>query len=281
MTPKGVYPRAIWRPVPRALYAAPITPTAAILHSNAGSSGDLYGWWTNPAARGLYSHFQVTLDGTVYQYGSIYRRAPANVAANAYAVSIETANNPGHGTFPGFDTDVWSGAQRAAIIDLLDWLAAEAGIERAACVDGRHGIGGHDWYDAWRTTGHVCPGARRNAQIRSDIIPAVAGRLSPEVPDMTPEQERRQQRIAQYARTAAEQASSSALSAAGAYRLAEIGLSWAAHGGIREGIALIYRSRLGRDPDAAGLAAWSQAARRLTYEQVDARVADSDEARGR
>lgn len=275
--PRGVYPRAIWRPVPQALYAAPITPTAAILHSNAGSSGDLYGWWTNPAARGLYSHFQITLDGTVYQYCSVFRRAPANVTANAFAASFETANTRGHGRLPEFDRDVWPEPMRASIIDALDWLSVETGIPRIPCTDGRRGIGGHDWYDAWRTRGHVCPGARRNAQIRSDIIPAVAGQLPPEVPDvtLTTEQAKQLAAAARDSRTAAGQAQSGALYAVGAGVKADRALDWS----VPATLDSIYHLELGRPVDSTGLTYWrDKIAQGATVDQVQAAIHDTPEA---
>lgn len=153
---RGVYPLAVYRPVPQVSYTVKIDPTVVVCHSNAGSSGDLYGWWIDPRSQGLYSHFQVDLAGTVYQYCPIFQRAPANVEANAWGVSIETANNYGHGTFPGFHTDQWTGKQRAAIIALIRWIVDEAHIRKVVCTDGRHGIGGHDWFSSWTTSGHVC-----------------------------------------------------------------------------------------------------------------------------
>lgn len=275
--PKGVYPKAIWRPVPRALYAPSITPSAIVLHSNAGSGGDLYGWWTSPGAGGLYSHFQVDLRGNVYQYGSIFRRAPANVRANAFGVSFETANNPGHATFPAFNTDLWTDPQRRALLDAIDWVCVETGIPRAPCVDAVHGIGGHDWFSSWTTLGHVCPGASRRSQIRSDIIPTVAGQLAQEddMAALTTEQAKQLTAAARDARTAADQAPKAALYAAGAGAKADRALDWS----VPATLDAIYQLELGRPVDAAGLAYWrSKINAGATVDQVQATIHATAEA---
>ena len=273
---KGVYPKAVWREVPRAVYAAKIVPTAIVLHSNAGSGGDLYGWWVSPGAGGLYSHFQVGLDGTVFQYCSIFRRAPANVVANSYGVSFETANNFGHSTFPGFNTDVWSEPQRLALIDAVSWVAAEAGIPRSACVDGRHGIGGHDWFSFWTTPGHVCPGSSRRSQIRSDIIPAVAGRsLEDDMGSLTSEQAKQLASAARDAAVAADQAPKAALYAAGARADVGRALDWGALGALDR----LYEVELGRPVDAGGLAYWrGKIAAGASVDEVQAAIHGSPEA---
>lgn len=274
--PKGIYPQAIYRPVPASLYAASITPTAVVLHSNAGSGGDLYGWWTNPAAGGLYSHFQAPLDGSVYQYGNIFRRAPANVRANAFGVSIETANNPGHSTFPAFDADTWSEPQRQAIIDLIDWICSVTGIPRRVCVDGHTGIGGHDWFSSWTTPGHLCPGKARSTQTRGDIIPTVAGHPTVE-DDMTlsPEQAKQLAAAASDAHTAALQSPKAALYAAGARADAGRALDW----GVPATLETIYQLELGRPVDQGGLAYWrGKIAAGATVDQVQAAIHDTPEA---
>lgn len=278
MPPAGVYPKAVWRPVPQAAYAARIEPTAIVLHSNAGSGGDLYEWWTNPAAGGLYSHFQFPLDGTVYQYQSIFRRAPANVAANAFGISCETANNPGHGTFPGFNTDVWTDPQRKAIITAIDWVCTQTGIPRVACVDAVHGIGGHDWFASWTTRGHVCPGTARRDQIRTDIIPAVDRHLHVVEDDnmLTKEEAAQLAATRRDAAIAADQAPKAALYAAGANDRAARAINWGATGTLDT----LYRLEVGRPIDPAGLDYWrNKITAGATVDQVQAAIHDTAEAR--
>lgn len=55
--------------------------------------------------------------------------------------------------------------------------------------------------------------------------------------------------------------------------------TWQAHGGISDGIANIYRNRLGRTPDPTGLITWTKAAAWRTYNEVDALIAASSEAK--
>lgn len=152
-------------------------PTAAVLHSNAGPSGDLLGWWeSNP--EGLMSHFQVGIDGTLWQYVDTTRQAYANVAANAFAVSFETANHRD----AVFDADPWSPPQMATLTRALDWLCTvHPTIPRALCTDARHGIGWHEQHPSWTTPGHHCPGTYRVRQLTESLIPS----LTQEDIDMT------------------------------------------------------------------------------------------------
>lgn len=168
----AICPFASWEPLSRTSPA--MTPSCVVVHSNAGTSGDLHGWWeSNPD--GLMSHFQIGIDGQLWQYVDTEHQAYANVEANAYGISIESANNPEHTAQPGFDSDRWQGAQLASLVRLLQWIGlAHPQIPMAWCTDGVHGIGAHDEFAQWTTPGHQCPGAARTAQLRDEIIPSLS-----------------------------------------------------------------------------------------------------------
>ena len=167
----AVCPFASWEPLSRTSPA--MDPTLVVVHSNAGTSGDLHGWWeANPD--GLMSHFPIGIGGELWQYVDTGRQAYANVEANGYGISIESANNPGHTAMPGFDSDRWQGAQLATLVRLLRWIGiTHPKIPMRWCTDGRTGIGAHDEFPQWTTPGHQCPGAARAAQLRDEIVPSL------------------------------------------------------------------------------------------------------------
>ena len=86
---------------------------------------------------------------------------------------------------------------------------------------------------------------------------------------MTPEQAARQQRIELYS--------------AAAYNNSLADLSWTAHGGLKAGLTQIYLARLGRAPEPTAFTSWGKhvAAATATWDQVDAAVASSEEAKAR
>lgn len=144
---------------------------------------------------------------------------------------------------------------------------------------GERGVCGHiDVSQAWRLTDHWDPGPTFPW---AAFMAAVRSGTDLTEDDMTPDQAKQLAAATRDAARAADQASQAALYAAGANRRAEVALSWAAHGGIPQGITAIYQTRLGRAPDPAGLASWSAAATQHTYDEIDTRVSESSEARKR
>lgn len=163
-----------------------ITPTTVICHRAVSNARSLYGYWNSPGVQ-LESHFYVGPDGTIYQYMDTTVRADANVQANAFAVSIETWDG---GNTP--DSNEWSPVQVNALKRLIKWICDTHGIKRAAAQTWNGGgIGGHNWFPIpWADGPRGCPGTARNAQLRNDIIPAVAsGNTGGTFMALTPEQE--------------------------------------------------------------------------------------------
>ena len=167
-------PFAVWKPIwTKTASARPITPTAAVVHSDAGYVTSLQGWWLNPGSGGLSCHFHVGWDGSIEQYVDTDRAGIANVEANDYGISIECSNSPSWQQVT-FARDAYSPAQVAAITRLLGWICdTHLTVPRRVCTDGRHGLGWHDQYPQWTTRGHVCPGAARVEALRTRIFPAV------------------------------------------------------------------------------------------------------------
>lgn len=146
-----------------------ITPRVAILHSAAGL-GSLYRFFLNSS--NLESQFWVGRDGDLEQYGDTEIRADANLAANPFAVSIETESSIAA-------TEPWTDKQVATLIRLLDWLCTvhpEIKRQQVPTWDGS-GIGWHIMFGApgpWTPVAKSCPGPARIVQARDVIIPAVA-----------------------------------------------------------------------------------------------------------
>lgn len=147
-----------------------ITPTTVICHRAVSSAKDLYGYWNTPGVT-LESHFYISEDGTIYQYMDTNVRADANVQANAFAVSIETWDG---GNTP--DSQGWNSVQVYQLKRLIKWICDTHNIAKGPALTWNGGgIGGHNWFPIpWADGPRGCPGTARNAQLRNDIIPAVA-----------------------------------------------------------------------------------------------------------
>jgi len=153
---------------------------------------------------GVESHFGVGgiwgsdkatgLDGIVYQWVDTEYRADANLDGNHRLISIETADNAPHSAA---DILSWTPNQVRAIIRLVATLCKHYDIPAELVPDskpGRRGIAYHrQGIDPWRVAGgetwsnsrgKECPGDRRIAQIRNEIIPGVRAALAPKVEDI-------------------------------------------------------------------------------------------------
>lgn len=164
-------------PLPQAANARPITPTIIILHTNGGfgTVDSLWSYW-NSISSGVFSHFQVDVDGAAAQYQSTDLEAPAQWAGNAHGVSIETqdGNDP---TLP------WSAEQLHAIGNIIRAVAQYHNIPlRLVQSPTDTGIGYHQQFPEWNQSGHNCPGPVRVAQLVNTLIPSLT-----EVSELTPD----------------------------------------------------------------------------------------------
>lgn len=161
----AVYPGAIYKPLPEATTQKKITPRLIILHTNGGGSStngaQLWAYMSKPTVD-LECHFQIDLDGTVWQFMPVDVKADCNAAANPFAVSIETQDK-GSATL---NVTPWSDLQVLSIVEVIAWLRDDYGILMARCLDWNGaGIGAHRDFPQWSNSAHSCPGDARFAQV--------------------------------------------------------------------------------------------------------------------
>jgi hypothetical protein len=152
-----------WQSQPR------ITPTTIIDHSIVGSAEGAWLMFRDRSV--LESHFIVDLDGHIWQLMDTGRQADANLNANRFALSIETADNGDPDNFK------WTGAQ----LESLAWLhnklvAVHPSIPRRLCPsEAGGGLGHHTLFGApseWTPVAKSCPGTVRKRQWREVLLPA-------------------------------------------------------------------------------------------------------------
>ncbi len=172
---RGFAPFARVRHIPPGDNDPPITPRVAILHVAASLATTLFFFFRDRSG-GVESHFFITLLGRIEQYRSIYRQADANLDANNFAVSIETA---------GLGMGRWNPPQRRAIKKLLLWLHNETDgeipLRPVKRWDGA-GIGYHTLFGApshWTPVAKSCPGPNRIKQFWNWLAPWMKTALDP------------------------------------------------------------------------------------------------------
>ena len=153
-----------WQSQPR------ITPTTIIDHSIVGSAEGAFRMFRDTSA--LESHFIVDLDGEIWQLMDTSRQADANLRANDYAISIETADRGSP------DTQPWTVEQLASLVWLHEALLdAHQTIPRRrsrSCAD-PGGLGYHTLHGApscWTPVAKSCPGRVRKGQWADVLLPA-------------------------------------------------------------------------------------------------------------
>jgi len=165
----------------------PITPTTIIDHSIVGSAEGAFLMFRDRSV--LESHFIVGLTGEIWQLMDTGRQADANLDANDFAISIETADlgDP--------DNQPWTQAQLDSLIWLHEaLLAAHPTIPRQRCPTWNGGgLGFHTLFGApshWTPVAKSCPGRVRKQQWAAVLLPAF---LRPqEAPDMFEQKDRDQ-----------------------------------------------------------------------------------------
>ena len=178
------YPGAVWRPLANNWDSQPRLTRydLVLLHTMVGSLASTDRYFRSDGYGGAESHFGVGHDGTVYQWQNTAHRAEANGAANARAISIETADmGPG---FPRWDINngnavpAWTDDQLEAIAYIVAWACRTHDIPVGLIPDSRperRGIGYHrlgvpgyvvPGGELWSSArGKSCPGPRRIAQV--------------------------------------------------------------------------------------------------------------------
>jgi hypothetical protein len=164
----SIYPHAKFRPVKFAGSLDLRNPKyrAVILHTNGGGTdhGSLLSWWNSQfdkTHKRLASHFQVMWDGTVEQYLDTDVIAWAESGASRWAISIETQDDS-HNERP------WTSGQLDAIVAICKWV----GVPPVWLTEGgQDGLGWHEQFRSWNQSGHDCPGAVRENQIRTAVMP--------------------------------------------------------------------------------------------------------------
>lgn len=152
-----------------------IRATQMIFHSIVAPWDEhrLYAYWKNSTS--LESHFGLDFDGSLGQYLPTTTRADANYQANRRAdgtgaISVETASNTRA-------SDPWTDEQLDALADLGVWGHHTHAIQLRACRSGSDsGYGIHRMYPQWSPSGTDCPGDKRAAQFRAELLPEIIKR---------------------------------------------------------------------------------------------------------
>ncbi len=186
------YGRAHWRPLAAdPSHQGPMTRhDGIVLHTMVGSLESTDNLFRAAGYSGTESHFGVGADGTVYQWVDTARRADAHLEGTWRLLSIETADTGApFAAWTGSNVPAWTEAQLDAIAGIIAWAAAEHDFPIEPLPDSRPERRGVGWHrqgcDPWRctggerwseSTGKVCPGDRRIAQVPEVLRRARSGR---------------------------------------------------------------------------------------------------------
>lgn len=144
-----------------------------------------------------YSHFGVPAAGKAWQWQDLSYRAASDLNGNPFCISIETEDKgPEFPTWSGSDVPRWTDAQAETLAQLIAWLCVRFNIPPVLVPDsinGRHGPSYHRLgIDPWRVANGVlysssfakaCPGDRRIAQLKTEVMPRVVEIITGEVPE--------------------------------------------------------------------------------------------------
>lgn len=175
------YEIAQWMPIPETNTQRKIKARLFIMHS-------IIAPWSIERTREFWneskvvteSHFGIGYDGRIGQYIDTGVRADANVDANNFAISVETASNTS-------GTDPWNDKQVEALIDLGVHAALHDGIkvQIASSWDGS-GFGYHRMFPQWSGGGTACPGTKRVQQFHDYIFPEIRRRVQGKPSEVPP-----------------------------------------------------------------------------------------------
>jgi hypothetical protein len=169
----ALYPGANQRPIAPGVNDPAITPCGVILHTDAGNSKSLYGYFKDKSG-GIESHFHIPKEGKPEQYRDTSREADANLKANSFMrggkrygfISVETQ---------GYATDEWNPHQLDEIRKILLWAHTVHGIPLHRCPAwNEDGVGYHTMWGSpgpWTPVAKDCPGKKRIKQFETVIVP--------------------------------------------------------------------------------------------------------------
>jgi N-acetylmuramoyl-L-alanine amidase len=114
---------------------------------------------------GIEAHFGVAKDGRVWQWRDTSRQADSQFKGNDYCISIETEDD--------FQPETrWTDRQFQSLIDLITWIGEQHDIPfRLVKTTKERGIGFHRQFPDWLIEPKSCPGDKRLAQLKNELIP--------------------------------------------------------------------------------------------------------------
>ena len=170
-------PLAEWRPLGRQSEPSIGVPRVLVLHTMVGRLRPTEAMFRQQGYAGLESTFGLggpydgrDLDGALWQWQELGRRADAQMSANGFATSVETSD--------GGDPDrPWSPRQLASLVALGTWWCRQTGNPaRLVTSPTGRGIGHHSQFASW-AGGHSCPNPTRIGQLKAAVIPGIAAAL--------------------------------------------------------------------------------------------------------
>lgn len=214
------YPGSRWDPLSTKQTEPPMTShDVACVHTMVGTLAGTSAMFHENGYGGTESHWGMGGEGEMDQWQDGMFEADANFNGNPYVLSLETADKgPQFTPWTGSDVPAWTKKQVNAIVNWLIWVTSREahagcpatwnchrfGIPRSLIPDtkpGRRGIAYHrqgidgNFPDGrveggvlWSASkGKVCPGDRRIAQLKNEIIPRVQAATGSAPP--TPEED--------------------------------------------------------------------------------------------
>lgn len=187
------------------------------IHTMVGSLTGTDSMFERDGFGGTESHFGTGGAGEkVKQWQDLAFTADANLDGNPRVISIENADKgPGFPEWSGSNVPAFTSKQLDQLVDLVAWLCSkeahsacpsswkchQVGIPAVMIPDskpGRRGIGYHrqgidgslpdmrvPGGELWSSSrGKICPGDKRVAQIRGNLVGSVAARLAPPPPEV-------------------------------------------------------------------------------------------------
>jgi hypothetical protein len=116
-------------------------------------------------SEGIEAHFGVAKDGRVWQWRDTSRQADSQFKGNSYCISIETEDD--------FQPETrWTDRQFDSLVELITWIGEQHDIPfRLVETTEERGIGFHRQFPDWLIEPKSCPGDKRLAQLKSELIP--------------------------------------------------------------------------------------------------------------